>query len=102
MNTTSTYRPSRDPLYLLKQEMKIRNFSQKTIESYLHYITKCLNWSNKSPRDITGEDIRFYLEKLAKDNVSASTLNTVYSALRFYLFLFCIAIFSCTFREQKI
>lgn len=84
MNTTSTYRPSRDPIYLLKQEMKIRNFSQKTIKSYLYYITKCLNWSNKSPRDITGEDIRLYLEKLAEDNVSASTLNTVYSALRFY------------------
>jgi site-specific recombinase XerD len=84
MNTTSNYRPSRDPLYLLEQEMKIRNFSQKTIKSYLHYITKCLNWSNKSPRGISGEDIRLYLEKLAENNVSASTLNTAYSALRFY------------------
>lgn len=84
MNANSNYRPNRDPMYLLEQEMKIRNFSQKTIESYVYYITKCLCWSNKSPKDIAGEDIRNYLGYLADNNVSASTLNTVYSALRFY------------------
>lgn len=78
------YYPSQDPILKLKQEMKLRNLSQKTIKSYTHYIFSCLQKSNKSARSISAEDVRGYLEFLADTNVSASTLNTAYSALKFY------------------
>jgi len=81
---TNQYFPSQDPMVKLRQEMKLRNFSQKTIKSYIHYITHCLFWSRKNPRDIAGADIRFYLEKMVEKGASASTLNTAYSALKFY------------------
>ena len=40
--------------------------------------------AKKSPKDIDTQDLRAYLEKLADDGKSASTLNTAYSALQFY------------------
>jgi len=82
MNTH--YRPSRDPLVLLKQEMKLRGFSNKTVKSYLHYINECLRFSNINPRNTTQKDVRAYLECLADRNLSASTINTAYSSLLFY------------------
>lgn len=78
------YFPSQDPMLKLGQEMRLRNLSRKTIESYVHYIFSCLCKSNKNPRNITAEDIRQYLENMVSGGVSASTLNTAYSALKFY------------------
>ncbi|HPN96128.1 MAG TPA: tyrosine-type recombinase/integrase [Candidatus Moranbacteria bacterium] len=78
------YYPSKDPVYQLKQEMKLRHFSPRTVESYLYYITAALKFANKNPRNINAQDLRNYLEKLVDDSKSASTLNTAYSALRFY------------------
>lgn len=83
MNTLN-YRPSRDPILLLKQEMKLRNYSQKTVKSYIHYINECLRFASSGPREIKEKDVRDYLEYLADSGKSASTLNTAYSALQFY------------------
>ncbi|OGH71826.1 MAG: hypothetical protein A3G00_01085 [Candidatus Magasanikbacteria bacterium RIFCSPLOWO2_12_FULL_43_12] len=80
----SQYYPSQDPIVKLQQEMKLRRLSQKTVKSYCHYITDCLRWSNQNARDITTNHIRGYLEQLADNGVSSSTLNTAYSALKFY------------------
>jgi site-specific recombinase XerD len=80
----SNYYPSQDPIVKLKQEMKLRGFSQKTVKSYLYYITEVLKYSNKNPKTIKTANIRNYLEKLANENKSASTLNSAYSALKFY------------------
>ncbi len=79
----NNYFPNQGPMARLEQEMKLRNFSRKTIKSYLHYTRDCLLKSMKGPREITGQDIRNYLEKLAAVS-SASTLNSAYSALQFY------------------
>ena len=80
----SNYYPSQDPILKLKQEMKLRGFSPKTVKSYLNYIIKCIKIANKSPRNINGDDIRNYLELLKNKGDSNSTLNTAYSALKFY------------------
>lgn len=80
----SQYYPSQDPIVKLRQEMKLRQFSQRTVKSYCHYITNCLESSNKNAREVNTDDIRRYLEKLADNGVSSSTLNTAYSALKFY------------------
>lgn len=80
----NNYYPSQDPVLRFQQEMKLRNLSQKTVKSYSYYITQCLAWSRKGARDVNTDDIRRYLEHLTDVKVSASTLNTAYSALRFY------------------
>jgi site-specific recombinase XerD len=80
----SNYYPSQDPILKLKQEMKLRKFSGKTIKSYLYYITDILKFANKNARSVNSSDIRSYLEKLADSGKSASTLNAAYNALKFY------------------
>lgn len=79
----SKYYPSQDPMRKLRQEMTLRNFSPKTIKSYLYYITHLLKLTNKSPREINSGDVRNYLESLA-ENKSASTVNIAHNALKFY------------------
>lgn len=76
--------PSWDPIARLKQEMKIRKFSQETIKSYLHYIMEILRFASKSPREINQNDVKDYIEYLCDRNLSSSTMNTAYSALKFY------------------
>jgi site-specific recombinase XerD len=80
----NNYYPSQDPIRKMLQEMKLRNFSPKTIKSYSYYITNILQFANKGASSITTADIREYLENLANINSSASTLNSAYSALKFY------------------
>ena len=76
--------PSQDPMVRFRQEMVLRNFSPKTIKSYLHYTSDCLKKSNKPIREINGQDVRGYLEGLINLGMSASTLNCAYSALQLY------------------
>lgn len=83
-NKNQNYYPSQDPILKLKQEMKLRRFSPKTVKSYLYYITSVLKYASKSPRDIHSDNLRAYLEKLSDDGKSASTLNIAYNALKFY------------------
>ncbi|PIS06468.1 MAG: integrase [Candidatus Buchananbacteria bacterium CG10_big_fil_rev_8_21_14_0_10_33_19] len=76
--------PSKNPIYQLEQEMKLRRFSHKTIKSYLYYINKSLEFTNKSPRNINTGDIRDFLTHLLDQNISSSTINSAYSSLKFY------------------
>jgi len=83
MNGNYQY-PSKNPILQLKQKMKLRGFSQKIIRSYSYYITKILKFTNKNPKTVNTENIRNYLEKLANEKKSASTLNIIYSTLKLY------------------
>lgn len=78
------YRPSRDPLILFGEEMRLKNFSPRTIQSYTHYIQDCLKYANMGPKSITEDHIRSYLLFLQQKNASTSTINTAYSALKLY------------------
>ena len=78
------YRPARDPMTLFEQEMRLRNLSPKTRKTYRRFVDEMLRFSGKSPKDAAGQDVRAYLDWLAEDGKSASTLNTAYSALQFY------------------
>jgi len=85
MNTQKrTTRQARDSMYFFEQEMKISGLSQKTIKSYLYYVQDCLNFVKKDIKSVSSADIKDYLEKLKDSGLSASTLNTAYSALQFY------------------
>jgi len=107
MNTQSrTTKIERSPVYNLEHELKIRGFSQRlfvlqgarfscrTIKAYLHYNRKFLNFARKSPKEISNEDIKRYLEclpstralvlGLANKKVSNATLSLAINALKFY------------------
>lgn len=67
----------------LKRELKIRNYSPRTLDSYLHYNHELLSFHKKDPREINTEDVKAYLEYLTIDR-SASTVSVAYNAIIFY------------------
>jgi len=84
-NGNNTTVLGRDPLFRLKQEMKIRNFSQKTIISYLYYNREFLRFaSEKSPIEINRQDIRDYIDFMFSQRKSQATVNVAINALKFY------------------
>lgn len=67
----------------LARELRIRNYSHKTADSYIHYNEEFLRFCQKDPREVTSNDIKEYLEYLA-GSWSASTVSVAYNALLFY------------------
>ncbi len=59
--------------------MKLRGFSEKTIKSYLFYNQKFLEYIEKSPENVTEEDIKEFLA-----NKSNGTINLIKASLKFY------------------
>jgi site-specific recombinase XerD len=69
----------------MRNEMKLRGLSQKTMRNYTRYVDECQRFCDgKYLRDITSKDVRSYLLWLVDNRKSASTLNVAYSALQFY------------------
>jgi integrase/recombinase XerD len=73
-----------EPLKQFSQHMQLKNFSPHTIESYTHYILDCLQLANVDANLINETHVRDYLSQLQNQNLSASTLNIAYSALKLY------------------
>ncbi|PIR63093.1 MAG: integrase [Candidatus Pacebacteria bacterium CG10_big_fil_rev_8_21_14_0_10_40_26] len=68
----------------LIDEMKLRNFSEKTVKAYLYYNNIFLKFIDKNPKEVSGKDIKLYLLYLIKRNKSSSTINLAHNALAFY------------------
>jgi site-specific recombinase XerD len=69
----------------LKKELEIRNYSQKTIKSYLYYNHDLLIFSQKDPTAIKESDIKQYIEYLLKQRkTSSATARLALNALKFY------------------
>ncbi len=70
----------------LNKELRLRNYSRKTIKSYKSCIVSFLQYLHpRHPKDITSDEIRTYLLHLIDDKkFSAGTVNQVFNALRFY------------------
>jgi integrase/recombinase XerD len=68
----------------LIEEMKLKNFSKKTMEIYLYYNQVFIKYIKKSPREVSGKDIRDYLLYLICKRKSSSTINLIHNALNFY------------------
>ena len=70
-------------LQKLETELKLRGFSQRTVESYTYWNKKFLEFCNKNEQDVTEDDIKkFMAEKLS--NVSPKTVILIKAALKFY------------------
>ncbi len=51
----------------LARELRIRNYSKKTANSYIRYNQEFLRFCEKDPREATAEDIKNYLDYLAQE-----------------------------------
>lgn len=69
---------------IFTQEMKIRGFSQKTQKAYFYYNQKFLWFCRKSPREISNQDVKNYIEYLIDKNLTASSVKLAFNALKFY------------------
>ena len=83
MNGNYKY-PSKDPVCMLAQELRLRNFSSKTVKAYTYYNQEILRFAEKSPREINSQDIKDYLDYLISSGKSTSTINQAINALKFY------------------
>ena len=72
-----------DFLENMKKEMLRRNYSLRTIKTYLYCLNKFLIFYNKDFKKITKQDIKDYLDKLINKKVSGSTINVNLNALKF-------------------
>ena len=68
-----------------ENELKIRCYSPKTIESYLFFNRKLLEFTKKSPRAITRQDIRKYILNMIEGyGAKPATINLAISEFRIY------------------
>ena len=69
--------------FSLIRELKIRNYSGRTVDSYLYYNKELLKFSQKEPRAISCEDIKRYLGYISETK-SSSTVSVACNAIIFY------------------
>jgi site-specific recombinase XerD len=73
-----------DYLYKLKQELKLRNYSVKTIEAYEICISYFLKKINKEINKISEKDIINFLLFLQDNKKAPNTINLYKQALKFF------------------
>jgi integrase/recombinase XerD len=67
------------------EEMKLRNFSTATQESYVYAVSRLARYHNKSPDQLSKEDIRSFLVHLTMERkLSPNSLTGYCSGLRFF------------------
>ena len=74
-----------DIIELMKKELLRRNYSLRTIKTYIFCLKKFLTYCKKEPRKITKKDIKDYLDILVGKNISGSSINIHLNALRFLM-----------------
>jgi integrase/recombinase XerD len=72
-------------LRLVERELKIRNYSAKTIKSYGSCLRSCEHFfAPKRLGDLSNDDVKKYLlHQIEKEKLSAGTVNQTINALRF-------------------
>ncbi len=69
----------------LINRLKVRNYSHKTIESYVNAVACLAQYYHRSPDMITSEEIQAYLLYLMEERELAwSSVNVAFSAFRFF------------------
>ncbi|MBD3155221.1 MAG: hypothetical protein GF368_01020 [Candidatus Aenigmarchaeota archaeon] len=73
-----------DKLETLYMEMRIRNYSSKTIKSYIKNNQKFLEFIQKPSTKVNSSDIKKYIKHLIDEGKSPSNIRQVIASLRFY------------------
>lgn len=70
-------------LDIITREMKLRNYSPKTVEAYLRAARDIYAFYNRPPRDLTEEEIKNFLYAKQKQGLSSQTIALFANALNF-------------------
>ncbi len=69
-------------------EMKLRGYSPRTIQSYSQHLKSFLAFTKKSIDSLVADDVKTYLLYLVDKNLSTAYINSSYSVCRlFYKFV---------------
>ena len=69
----------------LVADLRLRNYSKRTIYFYIYHNNKFLEYVDKSPKYVTKDDIKQYLTFLATNKeVKPATFNLILSSIKFY------------------
>ena len=69
----------------LETEIKLRGFSKETLKAYVRFNEMFIDFIKKTEKDITEDDIKYYLAHLISDKkLSNSTVSLAKSALSYY------------------
>lgn len=72
-------------LNALATELKLRGFSNNTVQAYLHYNQDFLNFCKKDPNEVSEMDAKEYLAHLISEKrLKPASLSLALSALKFY------------------
>ena len=67
----------------MMQDMHLRNYSERTVKTYISLIRKVVEFHKLSPDKLSIQQIKDYLShRLSKDNISVSTINQTISAFK--------------------
>ena len=69
----------------LETELKIRGFSNRTVENYLFHNKKFLDFTKKEPKDVSEDDAKRYIAYLMSERkLQPSSVNLALSSLKFF------------------
>jgi len=68
----------------LETELKLRAFSPRTVQSYLFYNRKFLEFIKKEPEQMNEDDIKKYIASLMEKNISPKSIIMIKAALKFF------------------
>lgn len=68
----------------LKRELEIRDYSSKTVKTYLYALHKYLSFKKVAFKKLDTENIKNFLLNCKKQHISAQTRNIYLSAIKFY------------------
>ena len=69
----------------LETELKIRGFSKRTVDAYLYYNKKFLEFVNKDPNDVVESDAKRYIAYLMSDlKYKPGSVNLALSSVKFF------------------
>lgn len=66
------------------EDMTIRNFDQRTQQSYMRSVRSCCRYCDRTPAELTFEDIRQYQLHLVQCGLAPASVNGAMVALRFF------------------
>jgi len=66
------------------EEMKLRNFSARTQQSYVSAMVRLVRYYRQSPDQLNADQIRAYLLHLKERGSSPSSCNVMVSGLKFF------------------
>lgn len=72
-----------DLISIVIQEMKLRNYSRKTIDSYTRVIKGLYDYHKKPPRELSEQDIKEYLLSKQQAGLSSQTIALHANAINF-------------------